>query len=399
MRILSLSLFALSLTAFVGCKAIDAMDNTETMKNDLAGMKNTTSGMAQTTGDMKDTMQGMDKTTNELERKAAVGIGLEAIGKVENQQEFAPPSKALLAGAKLIAEHMTTSELLKFFQVGLREVRKTSPKDIEMDRSAVGGYPARYVHDFNLRKQVQIVTLQAIAGQIPQKNWDYVRDEETGELMKDAKTGELMKKRYPVSIESIIRTQFHGRGGAQSNAAKQLLMLRAMFISNYTLSENVFAVDEQLDNPEKVQNAFLYAKYLQYIADFSKVLEEKEEKRRKEKNQGEQTEPKPKQISFFIGTNVFLPPVIPAEKGAGEEGCVTPEEMRSNPVCKATLGNPFTFSEELDEQLAKPWFKKVARRIDSELPTEFSAGSSPYAREIAETKEECLRQIAEPGQN
>ena len=137
MRNLKLSMIALTLSTLAGCKAIEAMDNTETMKTDLAAMKSTTGGMA-------DTTTGMRSTTEELKRKASVGEGLKLIDSPENQKEFAPPSKGLLAGAKLIAENMTSEELVKFFQAGLKEIRKTAPNtELEGDRAALGGYPDR----------------------------------------------------------------------------------------------------------------------------------------------------------------------------------------------------------------------------------------------------------------
>ena len=86
---------ALSLSALVGCKAIDAMDNTDTMRADLAAMKQTTGGMAGTT-------EGMNSTTKELERKASIGAGLQLIQDPANTKEFTPPQANMLAGAKLM---------------------------------------------------------------------------------------------------------------------------------------------------------------------------------------------------------------------------------------------------------------------------------------------------------
>src|SRR5262245_6873580 len=115
------SMLALSLAALAGCKAINAMDNTETMKNDLAAMKTTTGGMAGTTEDMKN-------TTLELKRKASLGEGLKNFNAPENNEEFAPPSDGLLAGASLIAENMSSEELMKFTLARLKVVNNTKPK-------------------------------------------------------------------------------------------------------------------------------------------------------------------------------------------------------------------------------------------------------------------------------
>jgi hypothetical protein len=271
MKTFKLSLLALSLTALAGCKAIDAMDNTETMKTDLAAMKNVTGGMAVTTEEMK-------TTTEELKRKASIGEGLKLIDAIENQREFAPPSKGLLAGAKLVGENMTSEELVKFFQAGLKEIRKTVPNtELEGDRMALGGYPARYVSEFNRRKEVQIVTLQAIAAQIPQK-----------------------------MIEKIIQEQLLGGGGAQSDETKDMLMLRAMFINNFFLSESMFATGKKIDNVGKLRNAMEYARQLQFLADVGRDTE----------------------LTFVVEEGVFLPPVLLSEKNANDPECLKDPSWR-----------------------------------------------------------------------
>lgn len=336
MRIIQLSVFALSLSAIVGCKAIDAMDNTTDMKKDLAGMKQTTSGMATTTNDM-------NETTKELKRKASLGEGLKLIDAPENQQEFAPPSKGLLAGAKLVAENMTSEELVKFYQAGLKQINNTTPKEIERDRTLLGEFSPRYVFAFNEKKQVQVVTLKAIAALIPDD-----------------------------MIKTIIREQFQNGGGAQARAASALLMMRASFISDFFLTESVFETEEQLDNMGKLRNAFKYAKQLQFLAEL----------------------PNADKISFKTRDGAFMRAVVPSEKVPFvDEECKTAELVNANPQCKASLGDAPSFNEQLDVKIAKPWFKKIAKRIDSELPDDIRGGTSPYAREVAEIKAECLRYV------
>ncbi len=329
-RIFTYSLIALSLSVLAGCKAIDAMDNTETMKTDLAAMKNVTGGMATTTEEMKN-------TTNELKRKASLGEGLKLIEAPENQKEFAPPSKGLLAGAKLVAENMNSEELVKFFQAGLKEIRKTAPNaELEGDRTVLGGFPARYVAEFNRKKEVQVVTLQAIAALVPQK-----------------------------MIEQIIQEQLQGPGGAQSDETKDMLMLRAMFINNFFLSESMFATGKKLDNLGKLRNAMDYTRQLKFLAEVSKDHE----------------------ITFVV-EDAFLPPVMPSEKLPTDPECVA---NPADAACHPSLGQARVFAEKLDAEIAKPWFRKIAKRIDKEIPDNLRGGSSPYAREIAEIKEECLR--------
>jgi|GEM_PF-4844403 len=333
MRIIQLSVFALSLSAIVGCKAIDAMDNTTDMKKDLAGMKQVTGGMAVTTNDMSD-------TTKELKRKASIGEGLKLIDAPENQREFAPPSKGLLAGAKLVAENMSSEELVKFFQAGLKEIRKTAPD--ELQKNSKGEFKSSYNNEFNLRKQVQVVTLKAIAAQVPDE-----------------------------MIQKIISEQFQGGGGAQSDEAEAMLMMRASFISDFFLSESVFNTGKKLDNMGKLRNAFKYAKQLQFLAELPNIAS----------------------IKFVTEDGTFLPAYVRRQVNEGEEGCKTAEENTINPACNPSLVDAPAFNEQLESTIAKQWFKKIAKKIDSEMPEDMRGGSSPYAREIAEIKAECLRYV------
>ena len=198
---------ALSLSALVGCKAIDAMDNTDTMRADLAAMKQTTGGMAGTT-------EGMNSTTKELERKASIGAGLQLIQDPANTKEFTPPQANMLAGAKLIAENMNSDELIQFMYAKLKELNKTVPDESKYDRRLLGGYSPEYVAQFNRAKQVQSVILQAVAAQIPQ-----------------------------AMVEKLIAEQIDGGGGRFSDTAYTILMLRAMFINSFYLDAGVFATE------------------------------------------------------------------------------------------------------------------------------------------------------------
>lgn len=365
MHIFKLSVFALSLSAVVGCKAIEAMDNTGTMKQDLAAMKSTTGGMATTT-------ESMERTTLELKRKASIGEGLKLIDAPENQREFAPPSKGLLAGAKLVAENMSSEELVKFFQAGLKGIRNTAANEqLEGNPRLLGGYPSRYILEFNRRKEVEIVTMQAIAAMIPQP-----------------------------MIDKIVQEQLQGGGGAESDEAKDLLMLRGMFINNFFFSESIFATGKKIDNMGKLRNAMKYARQLQFLVELAhglgqrdrdQVMKEINAIENPEEREAKLLEELKKEPIKFLNGDKFLQPVFAAKKLMGEEGCVTSEEQKTNPDCQSSLGQAPNYNDMFALNVAKFWFNKIAKRIDKDMPEDMRGGSSPYAREIAEIKEECLR--------
>jgi len=149
-----LPLLALSLVTISGCKAIEAMDNTETMKTDLAAMKQTTGGLAGTTN-------ALDGNMLELKRLATIADGKAELVKDENTRSYAPPSINLVVGAKEIAENMHSDELIQFLDGKLKEVREMTPKDSEYKTNLLGNYSPAYVGAFNLSQQVRIIALQA----------------------------------------------------------------------------------------------------------------------------------------------------------------------------------------------------------------------------------------------
>ncbi len=337
MRPLPLFALALSVTALVSCKAVDAMDNTETMKSDLAAMKSTTGGMAGTT-------ESMEATTRELKRKASIGEGLKLLDAPENNREYTPPQAGLLAGAKLVAENMNTDELIKFMYAKLKELNKTVPNEELYDRSLLGGYLPAYVAEFNRRKQVQLVALQAIAAQIPQD-----------------------------TIELLIKEQILGGGGRFSDTTYSVLMLRAMFINSFYLDAGVFSV--KLDNLGKLRDAFRYTSELQFITQL----------------------PFADKIKLEVNSSALLPPVIPAVilpiDENYQESCVN---VQGNPDCRPTLGEVPDLSAALNLRGAQTWWKKIVRKIGTlekpaEMPVEFLQGDSPYAREIEEIRQTALR--------
>lgn len=329
-------ILAFSFLAIVGCKANDAMDNTANMKEDLSQMKNTTQGMSATTNNMDANMQ-------DLKRRATLGEGLKMLNDPENNREYAPPAAGLLAGAKLLAENMTPDELVDFFTVRLKEINATQPSP-EATRPALVSNE-RFTYEFNKAKQVKIIGLEAIAAQIPQK---------------DPGTGS-------VSIEGLIRDQIYGAGGARSDEVLALLELRALFIQNFFLDSNVFAAGKKLNNLGKLRKAYGYAKDLQFIADLPFV----------------------DQITFATESTAFIPTVYPPAKKRGEEGCVKDEEIAANPDCNPTSTVP-AFNETFKFTIAPAdWFSKIAARIESQMPENFTASNSPYAAEIAAIKADC----------
>ncbi|MGZ3695762.1 MAG: hypothetical protein ACXWQO_16805 [Bdellovibrionota bacterium] len=343
MRTIHSSILALSLVALVGCKAIDAMDNTSDMKQNLGDMKSTTQGMATTTTNMDSNMQ-------DLKRRATLGEGLKMLDDPENNREYAPPSAGLLAGAKLLAENMTQDELVDFFVVRLKEINATGPSPLEKD-SSLSGYSPAYIYNFNKAKQVKVVGLEAIAAQIPQK---------------EPASG-------TVSIEALIRDQIYGAGGARSDEVIALLQLRALFIQNFFLDSNVFAAGKKLNNLGKLRKAYGYAKDLKFIADLPFV----------------------DSIAFATESTAFIPTVYPPAKKHGEEGCKKDEEIAANPECQNSSAVP-SFNDKFKEKIAPAdWFSKISARIDSQMPESFTAANSPYAAEIAAIKADCDKNSGE----
>lgn len=334
---LKLSMLALSLAALAGCKAINAMDNTETMKNDLAAMKTTTGGMAGTTA-------SMEANTLEMKRKMSVGEGLKNFNAPENNEHYVPPSDGLLAGAKLIAENMTSEELMVFTLARLKVIEKTMPDEMKLNRGLKGMYPADYLESFNRFKHVKLVGLQAIAAAIPQP-----------------------------MIEKIVREQIFGKGERRSQAYA-LLYLRAHFINEFYLNNTLFSSEEKIDTFGKLQLAYTYAKQLQFLAE----------------------QPFADKIYYRTPEGTFLKSLNAPTYFRGEEGCVSDEQMLSNPECNVTVNEPYRFNElneTLDKKIGKFWLKKILQRLEKEMPEE---ELKAYAREIQEIKEDCQRYV---GQN
>ncbi|HEY8280007.1 MAG TPA: hypothetical protein VIH99_10300 [Bdellovibrionota bacterium] len=364
MRNLHLSVIALSVASLVGCKAIDAMDNTEVMSKDLAQMKSTTSDMAGTTDEMKD-------STAELERKAAVDAGLRQLADPNNNKEFTPPQPGLLAGAKLVAEHMTNEELINYFYARMKELNKTVADDSQQDPRYVdvGGYSPKYVAQFNRHKQVLLVALQAIAAQIPQAEMESYKD----------KNGQVQTRvRKSASVEVLIREQILGSGGRFSDTAFALLMLRANFINNFYLDAGVFSVP--MDNMGKLESAFKYTKALQFLA----------------------TLPFADQIKLELDSTAFLPVVNPPALRDDSNDyekhqeflakcTVSEKHPKVEAVCLPTLGDAPSFNEALDLNIAKPWWNKIVKRIDNQLPEKFKDRESPDAPRVMEIRGEAER--------
>jgi hypothetical protein len=340
-------LLALSLTVLAGCKAVDAMDNTETMKSDLAAMK-------QTTGGMSDTTHQLDNNMLELKRLATIADGKAELVKSENTRAYAPPSINLVVGAKEIAENMHSDELIQFLDGKLKELRESTPKDSEYNASLLGNYSPSYVLEFNLQQQVRIIALQAIAGQIPQ-----------------------------AMVEQLINEQIYGGGGRYIDSMNTTLMLRAMFIDSFFLDKGVFntatpwsAIGELRDASEKTAN-------LDFVASL----------------------PFAANISFVMPGTGFLPvinaPELHAVAGISDEAkaaqanyiakCVT--QVPADAACFATVGDAPSFNVQLDPGMAKHWWKKIAQNI-KKLPDSLKGSNSPYAREVAQLLEDAQRKSA-----
>jgi hypothetical protein len=347
MRSIPLSLLALSLTALVGCKAVDAMDNTETMKQDLASMKETTNGMSGTT-------QVMSCDMTDLKRAAYKGAGVELVAKPENTREFTPPQANMLAGAKLIAENMTNEELIEYMYARLKEINKTVPDESKYDRRLLGGYVPEYVAEFNRAKQVQAVILQAIASQIPQQ-----------EIVANPKCPDVT---VTASLPVLIREQLEGGGGRYSDTMYTILMLRAMFLNSFYIDAGVFSTT--MDNMGKLEKANTYISNLDFIASLPYV----------------------DKIQFTLEGTAFLPPVSAPQLQAGDADYAAKCQVTTpDPACLPTLGEVPNLDATMDPDMAKPWWKKLVKKIDREMPDSYKGSSSPYAREVAEIRANAER--------
>ena len=340
--------FVLSLSlVLTACKAVDAMDNTETMKTDLAAMKETTGGMS-------DTTHLLDGNMIELKRLSLIADGKAELVKTENTRAFAPPSINLVVGAKEVAENMNSVELIQFLDGKLKELRETTPQDSAYNASLLGNYSPEYVLSFNLAQQVRIIALQAIAGQIPQQ-----------------------------MVEQLINEQVNGGGGRYIDTMYTTLMLRAMFIDSFFLDKGVFNTATPWSTIGEVRDASEKTANLDFVASL----------------------PFAENINFVMPGTSFLPVINPpdlhlvagssAEAKANnknyQEKCVA--SPNPDAACFSTLGDAPSFNVQLDAGMAKHWWKKIAQYI-GKLPDSLKGGNSPYAREVAQLLDTAKRKAA-----
>ncbi|MGZ3740292.1 MAG: hypothetical protein ACXVB9_13020, partial [Bdellovibrionota bacterium] len=325
------------LTALVGCKAIDAMDNTDTMKSDLAAMKQTTGGMAGTTN-------ALDSNMVEAVRLAKVQAGMDALVKPENNLEYLPPQANMVVGAKLVAENMKSDELMQYLDGRYKELMNNGPDDSKSDGRLVGGYPASYVAKYNRKQQVQTAILQAIAGQIPQP-----------------------------MLQQLIQEQIYGGGGQYSDTLYAVLMLRVMFTNSFFLANGVMKPTIPMDTIGKVRDANTYINNIQFVASL----------------------PFQDKIKFSLDSGHFLQPVEAPDLAANDPKCTVAQK---DPGCLPTLDSaPSVVAAMNGDALLKGdggWWQKFANRIDEDALQPLRGGSSPYAHEIAEIKESALRNAA-----
>ena len=101
-------------------------------------------------------------------------------------------------------------------------------------------------------------------------------------------------------------------------------------------------------------------------------------------------------IQFTVEGTAFLPVVNPAQTQAGDADYASKcQAATPDPTCLPTLGEAPNVNAVMDPAMAKPWWKRLVKRIDRELPDAFKSGNSPYAREIAEIRERAARYSAE----
>lgn len=282
----------------------------------------------------------------------------------------------MLAGAKLIAENMNTDEIVKFFYAKIKEFNKTVADEAEFDRTQVGNYSAKYVAEFNRRKQVQFVTLQAIAAQIPQDLMTTCA-RKVKAADGSAETVTYPCKRTTATIPAIIADQLSGGGGRFNDTVYNLLMLRAMFIDSFYLDNGVLSVSTVMDSMGKLEDAFTYVSQLQFLVD--QAFAEK--------------------IKFEHEGTAFLPVVNPAQllPGDADYTAKCPQGAQSaDAACKPTLGEAPNVSASLDREMTKKWWKKLAKKINKELlphNPEFNQGA--YGRRVAVVLETAGRYAEE----
>lgn len=312
---------ALALASFSSCKVIDAMDNTETMKGDLAAMRSITQGMSSTTGGMKDGMDG-------LKQDAKLLAGIQMLKEAaKSDKDYITPSGGLLAGATAVGEAATNEQFMKYFNTQLIIIKDSAPNE---SRMVDGQYPRSYIDEFNFGKNMDLTIAKALAGLLSQDR-----------------------------LVSLLQEQIGQGGGAYSDEAYQLLMLRARFLNDFLIDKISFR--SKVDTIGKLRNAHEYVRQLQFIADL----------------------PYADKISY--STDKFLP--LPPSRGNCKPGDESEECQPTDTNYRFELMNPETKKVEI----AKPWWKKLVRVIDRDVPAEFKDSNSPYAREIAEIREEALR--------
>lgn len=338
MRKTSLTFFSLSVSLLAGCQAIDAMKNTDTMKSDLATMKATTADMSKTTSDMSATTNEMKAKTAELERKASVKAGMDIVQNPANLREYTPPQADMVAGAKLIAENMTADELIQYLDGRKRELEETAPDDTKRDRSVVGEFSADYVNEFNRHRQVQLMVLQAIAGQIPQ-----------------------------AMVERLVQEQASEGRGQYRNSLYAILMLRAMFIDSIFLKNDLLKVNHPTQTIDDVRAIKKHVGSIHFINAL----------------------PFADRVAYHL--EGFLPPVVKASLPVNDPQCTG--ETKS-PDCADHLGEPALYDVTLAADMAKRLWGEFVRRLDKPALKPLRDGSSSFAREIEETRAEAVRNAA-----
>jgi hypothetical protein len=220
------TLLLLVTAALAGCKATDAMDSAIDMQKQMSGLTSSTQDM-----------EGQTKKLNDDGiRLQKVGEGMKLMYDPEARKEFIPPPPEMLAGAKLVAENTTSTELIEFIYATIKYIDKVAPDDSKRD-PATHNFPLAYATEYNHEiKHVNVGMLKAIAAQVPQ-----------------------------AMVEQVIAEQIEGGGGRYEDAALAMLMLRAQFLQDFYISEGVFEGD--VDNIGKLETAFQYVSNLEFIVD------------------------------------------------------------------------------------------------------------------------------------
>ncbi len=174
----------------IACKAEKAMDNTNKMLKTTEAMNSK----------MEQTNAGIE-STNESVRLQKLILSKDDMLKDENTRNLEPVALGMIPGAKKFGEAATTTELVEFTYLLLKEINDQKPD--ESDRLENGEYKPEVIAAYDHIKMIKFSELITIAGMAPEEK-----------------------------VDQIIQEQIYG-GGLYQEEAYAFLMGRVMFLGTY----------------------------------------------------------------------------------------------------------------------------------------------------------------------